>query len=182
MGRYVVAALAAAALAGGAVPWSGGPGARAARATAADLSVQVVSQNPDVYLDAVDPSGNAYGTPVSNDHDIMRSRDEGQTWSLVYSFPSSYTLWFISALASGTVLAHVDTGAMTLFRSTDEGATWTRVLALPSSSVFYTTLTPASIADGGGYVWLGTYNTGQSAAAIRTSSTGRPTMAVPGRS
>jgi len=135
----------------------------APRATAVSVSVQVISANPDVFLDAVDPSGNAYGTPVSNDHDVMRSRDEGQTWTLVYSFPSTYKLWFISALSSGTLLASVDTGSWTIWRSTDEGASWTKVLSLPVTPVFYRMLTPHSIAEGHGYVWIGTYNTGSGA-------------------
>ena len=69
----------------------------------------------------------------------------------------------ISALASETLLAHVDTGEMTVFRSSDQGDTWTPVLALqPGSPIFYTTLTSHSITEGGGFIWLGTYNTGQS--------------------
>ena len=35
------------------------------------------------------------------------------------------------------------------------------MLDLPVAPVFYTTLTPDSIAEGGGFLWLGTYNTGQ---------------------
>ncbi|HEX7525679.1 MAG TPA: DUF3466 family protein, partial [Gaiellaceae bacterium] len=129
-------------------------------AAAAAPSLQLVVENPDVYLQAVGPDGTAYGTPVSNDSDIMRSSDEGATWARVYSFPSSASLWYISALSDGTLLASVDTGSWTIWRSADRGSSWTQVLSLPSAPVFYRTLTPHSIAEGHGFVWLGTYNNG----------------------
>ncbi|RDI74836.1 BNR repeat-like domain [Gaiella occulta] len=132
---------------------------RAGGATAAgpSVSVQVVLENPDYETLAV--AGDvAYGRSTSDAHAIWRSSDHGLTWTKVLTLASNERLVSISALSSGTVLAHVDTGSMTLFRSGDQGATWTRVLSLPSSPVFYTTLTPASISDGAGYVWLGTYN------------------------
>ena len=52
---------------------------------------------------------------------------------------------------------------MTVFRSSDQGDSWTPVLELqPGSPIFYTTLTSHSITEGGGFIWLGAYNTGQS--------------------
>ena len=54
-------------------------------------------------------------------------------------------------------------GDTTVLRSSDQGDTWTPVLALqPGSPISYTTLTSHSITEGGGFIWLGTYNTGQS--------------------
>ncbi|HVA30409.1 MAG TPA: PIG-L family deacetylase, partial [Gaiellaceae bacterium] len=135
------------------------PVRRPAAAEAAP-SLQVVVENPNVSLQAVGPDGTAYGVPVGNDYEIMRSSDEGATWTRVYSFPSSASLWYISALSDGTLLASLDTGSWTIWRSTDRGSSWTQVLSLPSAPVFYRTLTPHSIAEGHGFVWLGTYNNG----------------------
>ena len=125
------------------------------------VAVEVVVDNPSYSILAVDATGVTYGLSVSSENEIWRSADHGVTWSKVLTLPTNQRVVAISALASGTVLAHVDTGAMTLLRSADQGTTWTSVLSLPNSPVFYTTLTPHSITDGGGYVWLGTYNTGQ---------------------
>ena len=127
------------------------------------MTVQVVVENPDYEILAVDPSGMTYGLSVSSDNGIWRSDDHGSTWAQVLALPSNQHVKNISALASGTLLAHVDTGEMTVFRSSDQGDTWTPVLALqPGSPIFYTTLTSHSITEGGGFIWLGTYNTGQS--------------------
>ena len=125
------------------------------------VAVEVVVDNPSYSILAVDSTGMTYGLSVANENEIWRSADHGVTWSKVLTLPTNQHVKAISALASGTVLAHVDTGAMTLLRSADQGTTWTSVLSLPTTPVFYTTLTPHSITDGGGYVWLGTYNTGQ---------------------
>ncbi len=127
------------------------------------VSVEVVVENPDYEVLAVDSSGITYGKSTTDEHGIWRSLDEGQTWTKVLTLPSNQRVVYISALASGTLLAHVDTGALTLYRSANHGDTWTSVLVMqPNASIFYTTLTPNSITDGGGYVWLGSYNTGPS--------------------
>ncbi len=126
------------------------------------MMVQVVLENPSFETLAVDPAGNAYGVSVSADNGIWKSTDHGANWTQVLTLPSNQHLKYITALSNGTLLAHVDTGQLSLFRSTDQGANWTRVLDLPVAPVFYTTLTPDSIAEGGGFLWLGTYNTGQS--------------------
>ncbi len=127
------------------------------------MTVQIVVENPDYEILAVDSSGMTYGRSVTNDNAIWRSANKGLTWTQVLTLPSNQHVRFISALASGTLLAHVNAGDRILLRSSDQGATWTQVLALqPGSPVFYTTLTPHSITDGGGFVWLGTYNTSPS--------------------
>jgi probable HAF family extracellular repeat protein len=129
-------------------------------ATTSAASTQIVFESVDYFTYAVDPSGRAYGTPVTNNYEVMRSSDEGRTWTHVYSFPASSTIYSISALSDGTLLASVDTGAWTIWRSADSGSSWTQVLSLPQASVGYRTLTSHSIAEGDGYVWLGTYNNG----------------------
>ena len=127
------------------------------------VSVQLVVQNPNFEALAVDSGGLTYGTSVTDDHSIWRSSDEGATWTKVRDFASNERVFRISALASGTLLAHVDGGTVSLYRSDDQGATWVQVLTLPGGPVFYTTLTADSITDGNGFVWLGTYNTGPDA-------------------
>ncbi len=123
------------------------------------MTVQVVVENPDYEILAVDPSGTTYGRQVSNDQGIWRSADKGLTWTRVLTLPSSQHVRFISALAGGTLLAHVDAGDTILLRSSDHGDTWAQVLTLqPGSPASYTTSTPHSIAEGGGFVWLGTDN------------------------
>ena len=77
------------------------------------MTVQVVVENPDYEILAVDPSGMTYGLSVSSDNGIWRSDDHGSTWAQVLSLPSNQHVKNISALASGTLLAHVDTGEMT---------------------------------------------------------------------
>ncbi len=126
------------------------------------VTVQIVLQNAGYETMAVNTAGVAFGRQLGDDHAIWRSLDHGATWSKVLTLASNQNLLYISALSSGTVLAHVDGGTVALYRSDDNGLTWTRTLVLPDGPVFYTTLTPDSITDGGGYVWLGTYNTGQS--------------------
>ena len=144
---------------------------------ASDPAVEIVNENPSVYARAVDSHGNVYGTAVAGSPtQLLRSSDEGQTWSAVYDFPASAALWDITALSSGTLLASLDTGAFTIWRSDDQGASWTQVLSLPTAPVFYRTLTPHSIAEGDGYVWLGTYNNGNIATTnylFRSADDGR---------
>ena len=133
-----------------------------AGATTPPPYVEVVVQNPDYETLAVDGSGMTYGKSMTDEHGVWRSADHGETWTRVLTLASSMRVVSISALASGTLIAHVDTGSTHLYRSTDQGVTWTDVLTLPNSPVFYRTLTSDSITDGGGFVWLGTYNSGPS--------------------
>ena len=135
--------------------------AQTSSAAGTPMTVQVVLENPDYETLAIDPAGSAYGVSVSADNGIWKSTDHGANWTQVLTLPANQHVKYITALASGTLLAHVDTGQLSLFRSADQGANWARVLDLPVAPVFYTTLTPDSIAEGGGFLWLGTYNTGQ---------------------
>jgi hypothetical protein len=121
-------------------------------------SLQIVLTNPSFSTLAVDGAGVAYGSPVGSVTEVWRSFDEGRTWTQRSTFPSTYHLYHIRPLASGTLLAAVDTGSWGIFRSTDGAASWTRVLTLPSTPCFYSTLSPDSMTQGDGYVFLGTYN------------------------
>ncbi len=121
-------------------------------------SLQVVFTNPDYQTLAVDHAGVAYGAPSGSLTEVWRSLDEGRTWAQRFVFPSNYRLHYITPLGSGTLLAGIDTGTWQIFRSDDGAATWTPVLSLPVTPCFYTTLTPDSITEGDGYVFLGTYN------------------------
>ena len=76
------------------------------------MTVQVVVQNPDFDILAVDPSGATYGVSASADNGIWKSADKGATWTQVLTLPSNQHVRFISALASGTLLAHVNTGQL----------------------------------------------------------------------
>ena len=129
-----------------------------ATASGPAVVVEVVRTNDDFLTYAVDSTGVTYGVSESDDHGIWRSLDQGATWTKVLTLTGTRRVTNISALSSGTVLAHIDIGSMTMYRSPDHGDTWTPVLSLPTSPVFNTTLTPSSVTDGDGHVWVGTYN------------------------
>ena len=129
-----------------------------APAASAEPSLQVMVTNPSYDLLAVDGSGVAYGSPVGATNEVWRSEDEGRTWTQRSTFPGNYTVFYITPLASGTLLAAVDSGEWELFRSTDGGTTWTDVLTLPITPCFYSTLTAHSVTEGDGFVFAGTYN------------------------
>ena len=149
------------------------PASRAATAP----SLTVVFTNPSFATLAVDSDGVAYGAPSGSVTQVWRSTDEGRTWTQRSTFPSDYRLYYITPLRSGTLLAAVDTGSFAILRSADGGSSWTRVLTLPGTPCFYSTLTPHSIAEANGFVFVGTYNncsTGQNSNYIyRSSDDGR---------
>ena len=121
-------------------------------------SLQIVLTNPSFRTLAVDGAGVAYGMPTGSATEVWRSTDEGRTWTQRSTFPRSDRLYYITPLRSGVILAAVDTGSFAIFRSGDGGSTFTKVLTLPTSPCFYSTLTPHSITEGNGFVFLGTYN------------------------
>jgi len=121
-------------------------------------TLQIVVANPSYATLAVDGSGVAYGTRTGSTTEVWRSLDEGRTWDHRSTFPTGDRLWHLIPLASGTLLAGVDTGSWDIFRSTDQGANWTRVLSLPTTPCALNALTPHNIAEGDGFVFLGTYN------------------------
>src|ERR1051326_4032545 len=125
---------------------------------AATPTFQIVLTNPSYETLAVAPSGVAYGRPVGSATDVWRATDEGRNWTKLFSFPSNYHVYYVTPLQSGALLAAVDTGSWKIFRSSDGGSTGAPGLTLPITPCFYTTLTPDSIAQGDGYVFLGTYN------------------------
>ena len=149
------------------------PASRAATAP----SLTLVFTNPSFATLAVDSDGVAYGAPSGSVTQVWRSTDEGRTWTQRSTFPSDYRLYYITPLRSGTLLAAVDTGSFAILRSADGGSSWTRVLTLPGTPCFYSTLTPHSIAEANGFVFVGTYNncsTGQNSNYIyRSSDDGR---------
>jgi len=127
-------------------------------AASAVPSLQVVLTNPSYDTLAVDRSGVAFGTPSAARNEVWQSTDEGSSWTQRSTFPGSYTVWNVTPLASGALLAGVDTGSWTIYRSDDGAATWTPVLGLPITPCFYSTLTAHSIAEGDGFIFAGTYN------------------------
>ena len=94
----------------------------------------------------------------------MALTDEGANWTRVTGWDTiGKRPWYITPLAGGVLLVAYDsTTHWDIARSTDNGATWTTVLSLPcivsDCTERYTTLGPRSIAQGDGYVFLGTYS------------------------
>lgn len=81
---------------------------------------------------------------VENDkYQLVRSTDEFVTTQLLFRFPS--TLWDLTILKSGTLIAHVGTSPFSLWRSTNQGVTFTRVFDFPSSG------STASMSTGAGW-------------------------------
>ena len=60
--------------------------------------MQVVVENPDYSILAVDSTGMTYSLAVSNDNEIWRSPDHGVTWTKVLTLPSAPHVVAISAL------------------------------------------------------------------------------------
>ena len=131
---------------------------------AATPTATTVLTNPSFETLAVDAGGTAWGRSVDSPAEMYRSSDEGATWTRVSGWDAiGRRPWYITPLVDGTLLAAYDTGFhWTIARSADHGATWTPVLSLPciqpDCTVRYTTLGANSIAQGDGYVFLGTYS------------------------
>ena len=131
---------------------------------AATPATTVVVTNPSFATIAVDAGGTAWGYPTTAQTQLWRSTDEARTFTRVNGWDAiGRRPWYMNALSTGTLLAHYDTGSQwAIARSADNGATWTTVLRLPciatDCTTRYTTLTDASIAEGGGDIYLGTYN------------------------
>ncbi len=130
---------------------------------ATPVATTVVS-NPSFATLAVDGSGTSWGRSVSSPAQMYRSRDEGATWTRVTGWDTiGRRPWYMTPLAGGVLLAAYDTGFhWAIARSADGGTTWSTVLSLPciqpDCSVRYTTLGSDSIAQGDGFVFLGTYS------------------------
>ena len=128
------------------------------------LLATTVLTNPSFQTQAVDANGVAWGQPLAAPTQLWRSSDEGADWTQVTGWNAiGRHPWYITPLASGALLVAYDTGFhWAIARSADGGATWTTVLMLPciqpDCTVRYTTLGERSIAEGDGYVFLGTYN------------------------
>ena len=122
--------------------------------------VQVVFENPDYGTLAVGRDGAAYGTrrdgTTISSYRLYRSVDEGRTWSARYDFPATSRLKGMSALSSGTLLAHIVNTDEYLYRSSDGGASWQPVLHFP---LLYGVLTAHSVADDGSHAYVASYNT-----------------------
>ena len=133
-----------------------------AGATTPPPYVEVVVENPDYETLAVDSSGMTYGKSMTDETESGARPITARRGRTVLALPVEQAVVSISALASGTLLAHVDTGSTHL--QVDRPGRDLGERAHPAElAVFYTTLTSDSIADGDGFVWLGTYNTGPSA-------------------
>ena len=123
-----------------------------------------VVTNPSFATLAVDASGIAWGRSVVSPAQMYRSSNEGATWTRVTGWDTiGRRPWYVTPLAGGVLLAAYDTGFhWAIARSADGGATWSTVLSLPcilvDCTVRYTTLGPDSIAQGDGFVFLGTYS------------------------
>ena len=135
---------------------------------AATPTATTVVLNPSYATLAVDAHDVAWGVPVSTLNQLWTSNDEGQTWTQLNGWSAiGRRVWHVTPLASGAVLVAYDTGSnWAIARSADGGASWTTVLRLPcitsDCSVRYLTLTPKSITQGDGYVFLGTYTNASS--------------------
>jgi hypothetical protein len=128
---------------------------------AAALSVEVVRQDLEHDLRAVDHAGTLYATVLGDgDRRLWASGDGGQSFQLRGALPIGDAFGPIAVLGDDTLLADtVTAGKHTVARSTDHGATWQDVLPLGG----YRLLQPHSVAELDGAVYLAEY---QVAAAI----------------
>jgi hypothetical protein len=118
--------------------------------------LKIVVQNRKFSLLGVDHRGMAYGTSLSDDRRLYRSRNEGRTWIPIYRFPAR--VYLLSVLRDNTLIAHVvptTTHITSLFRSGDHGRTWKKVFQFAPG---YGTLTSHSITDDGHYAYVASYN------------------------
>ena len=124
----------------------------------------VVFANSSMRALLVDPSGTAWAYRAAAPSELWKSEDEARTWTRVTGWDAiGQQPWHVAALSSGTLLAAYDSGSSwAIARSTDDGVSWAPVLQLPcfvaNCSGRMTTLTNHSFVQGGGDVFLGTYN------------------------
>lgn len=122
-------------------------------------TIEIVQENPDFDMIAVDGDGVAYGKPMSGpDHSrrLYRSDDEGVTWSFVHQFPNLVTA--VSVTTTDVLFAHVSGPTFDLYRSDDHGLSWRRVFSFPTG---YRSLTADSVSDittsAGHFIFVGSY-------------------------
>ena len=113
-----------------------------------NLTVQTTWQSVDFDLLAVDASGTAFGVNLSGDASRIYASSDGRSWAARGAANGS--IWIVTALADGTLLADLDEGGThVVARSTDHGNSWTDTLV----TGVYRTLSPHSFAelDGAAY-------------------------------
>ena len=90
--------------------------------------------------------GNRYLPSGASRHEFVRSLDGGLSWTAVgfpaevqYGAPDYYTLWQLTVVGKGVILAYFHDNAGTnrhvLFKSVDAGETWERAGNLPANTV-----------------------------------------------
>ncbi|HEY2028328.1 MAG TPA: hypothetical protein VGH20_03875, partial [Myxococcales bacterium] len=141
------------------------------------LTLQTTFTGTGFDLQAVDPSGTAYGVPIGGDNSQIYASTDGRAWTLRGSHPLGSSFFNMTALADGTLLADVSAGTHFMSRSTDHGATWKDVLNLGQ----FRTLTPHSWAQLGGTVYFLEYQvftSGSTPIRVWASTDGGATWAV----
>jgi hypothetical protein len=133
-------------------PDAGPPDGGGGGGTGAHLTVTQTFKSTGFDLLAVDPAGTAYGVNLNGNDATVYASSDGRSWTSRGT--ANGTIWMMSALSDGTLLADLDEGSgHVLARSTDHGATWHDTL----SEGQYRSLSPHSFAELDGNVYFVEY-------------------------
>ncbi len=120
------------------------------------FAASVAFQSANFDVRAVGPDGTAYAVSFNDSAGrLYASTDNARSWSFRGTSPGGATFGSMTALADDTLLAHIRGSTNRIARSTNSGATWTNVLTLGT----YEILSPHSIDELGGVVYLAEYQT-----------------------